>query len=205
VKLRNQKITKYILAIVVSNLLALSMLFAVPHSAQASVTNINICANKATGAQRSIHKGICLTSEFTIGIGPLTPGNIRPKQMNAILTNRIKLAQVVAKKSGHTLNITSGWRALEYQQKLFDNAVIKNGSEAEASKWVLPPEFSMHPWGLAVDINYGAGKKEGAVWLEANGYRFGLCRRYENEWWHFEPLVAPGTQCPALEEYPVAK
>jgi D-alanyl-D-alanine dipeptidase len=41
--------------------------------------------------------------------------------------------------------------------------------------------------------------------LEANGYRFGLCRRYENEWWHFEPLVAPGTQCPALEEYPVAK
>jgi D-alanyl-D-alanine carboxypeptidase len=36
------------------------------------------------------------------------------------------------------------------------------------------------------------------LWLEVNGYKFGLCRVYENEWWHFEPLVAPGQQCPAL-------
>jgi hypothetical protein len=63
----------------------------------------------------------------------------------------------------------------------------------------------MHPWGLAVDINYKTGRPEGAKWLEDNGYKFGLCRRYENEWWHFEPLVAPGEKCPPLEQYPVAK
>jgi hypothetical protein len=40
--------------------------------------------------------------------------------------------------------------------------------------------------------------QSGAQWLEVNGYKFGLCRVYENEWWHFEPLVAPGQQCPAL-------
>jgi hypothetical protein len=67
----------------------------------------------------------------------------------------------------------------------------------EASKWVLPPDLSHHPKGIALDVNYPMGQP-GAQWLEVNGYKFGLCRVYENEWWHFEPLVAPGQQCPAL-------
>jgi hypothetical protein len=35
-----------------------------------------------------------------------------------------------------------------------------------------------------------------ASWLDKNGWRYGLCRPYENEPWHFEALTAPGTQCP---------
>jgi LAS superfamily LD-carboxypeptidase LdcB len=124
--------------------------------------------------------------------------------MNVFFANRIKVAQFLGNKKGHQLQITSGWRSLDYQQKLFENAIERHGSVSEASKWVLPPQDSMHPWGLAVDINYGIGKKSGAEWLESTGYRFGLCRRYENEWWHFEPLVAPGESCPTLELYPVA-
>lgn len=164
---------------------------------------VNLCANKKTGAIRKSSTAMCRSLEIGIGIGPLVPGKNRPTRMNAFLANRVQLAQLIGARNGHTLRITSGWRSLEYQQMLFDRAIKANGSVAEASKWVLPPEFSMHPWGLAVDINYGTGKKEGAVWLEANGYKFGLCRRYENEWWHFEPLVTPGTACPKLELYPV--
>lgn len=186
-------------------LCATGTLATTPTAAYADETPINICVHKTKGIFRPIATGSCMPTEWAIGAFPITPGNVRPKQMNGMLANRIKVAQLMGRKSGHSLRITSGWRSVAYQQKLFDRAIKKNGSAAAASKWVLPPEFSMHPWGLAVDINYGAGKKTGAAWLEANGYKFGLCRRYENEWWHFEPLVAPGQPCPALEAYPVAQ
>ena len=56
---------------------------------------------------------------------------------------------------------------------------------------------SHHPQGLAIDVNY-PGDKLGALWLEENGSRFGLCRVYANEWWHFEGVIAPGQACPPL-------
>lgn len=166
---------------------------------------VNVCIHKKTGYVRESSIATCHKTELAVGANKLEPGNVRPKQMNSFFANRIKIAQLMGRKEGHNLTITSGWRSVEYQEMLFKNAVINNGSVAEASKWVLPPEYSMHPWGLAVDINYKTGKQAGAQWLETNGYKFGLCRRYKNEWWHFEPLVAPGERCPALEEYPVAK
>ncbi len=30
---------------------------------------------------------------------------------------------------------------------------------AEAAKWVLPPQFSHHPQGLAIDVNYPDGSQ----------------------------------------------
>jgi hypothetical protein len=56
---------------------------------------------------------------------------------------------------------------------------------------------SHHPWGVAIDVNY-PDEPVGAGWLEVNGSKFGLCRVFENEWWHFEPVIAPGWKCPAL-------
>lgn len=173
--------------------------------AQADQKIVNVCVHKKTGYVRNSTIAMCLKSELPIGAQALKPGRVRPTQMNSFFANRIKIAQLMGKKEGHTLTITSGWRTIEHQQMLYTNAIARHGSVAEASKWVLPPQYSMHPWGLAVDINYKTGKQEGAQWLETNGYKFGLCRRYKNEWWHFEPLVAPGQKCPALEEYPVAK
>ena len=165
---------------------------------------LNNCASQSTGVIRPSYLSTCRIDEWPIGATALTPGSIRPTEMDIFFANRIKVAQFLGEKKGHQLQITSGWRSLDYQQKLFENAIERHGSVSEASKWVLPPQDSMHPWGLAVDINYGVGKKSGAEWLETTGFRFGLCRRYENEWWHFEPLVAPGQSCPALELYPVA-
>ena len=71
------------------------------------------------------------------------------------------------------------------------------GSETEAAKWVLPAQSSNHPKGLAIDVNYPMDPA-GAIWLERNGWRFGLCRVYANEWWHFEGVISPCERCPAL-------
>jgi hypothetical protein len=165
---------------------------------------LDYCANTKTGIITSITEGACPTGELSLGAGPIARGDERPRAMVPQFKNRYNAAKAAAKKKGFSLQITSGWRSYKYQKQLFARAVKRNGSEKEASKWVLPPEKSNHPWGIAVDINYKVGGKKGlkaAAWLEKNGYKYGLCRRYKNEWWHFEPLVAPGTKCPAMEPY----
>jgi hypothetical protein len=117
--------------------------------------------------------------------------------VHPLLLNRFKAAKIAAHADGVDLYITSGFRSRERQGQLFAEAIVKYGSESEAAKWVLPPQFSHHPEGLALDINY-PGDRAGAKWLERNGYRFGLCRVYANEWWHFEGVSAPGEPCPAM-------
>lgn len=111
------------------------------------------------------------------------------------LQKRFDVAQAFARGEGVDLQITSGFRSLARQEALFARAIEEHGNEAEAAKWVLPPQFSHHPKGLAIDVNYPYGP-ESALWLERNGWRFGLCRVYANEWWHFEGVIAPGQNCP---------
>ena len=113
------------------------------------------------------------------------------------LTRAITRAREAAAADGiERIGIISGARSAQTQQQLFDEAVAKYGSAAEASKWVLPPNKSAHVKGEAIDVNPYAA----AQWLEKNGVKFGLCRRYANEYWHFEVLApAKGQKCPALE------
>lgn len=122
-----------------------------------------------------------------------TPG---ATTINPELQKRFDEAKAAAKLAGINLYIQSGYRSIELQTKLFKDAIAKYGSADEASKWVSPPSVSRHPQGIAIDVNYPADPA-GAKWLEINGYKFGLCRVFENEWWHFEPNIAPGQICPA--------
>lgn len=78
--------------------------------------------------------------------------------------------------------VNSGWRSREYQQRLLDEAVVTYGSRAEAARWVSSPAASPHVSGEAVDV----GPTAAAVWLADHGARYGLCRIYDNEPWHFE-------------------
>ena len=121
------------------------------------------------------------------------------EEIHPLLTARFTAAKIAAAYEGINLYITSGFRTQARQEVLFENAINKYGSETEAAKWVLPPRFSHHPQGLAIDVNYPRDPK-GAKWLEENGARFGLCRVYANEWWHFEGVIAPGERCPAMAE-----
>ena len=156
------------------------------------------CANKSTFALRTsnVIKG-CEKTEVSLGSGAIPRSMTRPAAIDRQLMYRFKAAQAAAKKDGQALYIASGYRTLSRQRFLFAQAVKKYGSEKEASKWVAPPLISHHPWGTALDINY-PDEPVGAGWLEVHGWKFGLCRVFKNEWWHFEPVIAPGWKCPAL-------
>jgi hypothetical protein len=156
------------------------------------------CAKKNTYELRvsNVIKG-CEKTEVSLGAGAIPHSLIRPSVIDKQLMYRFKAAQAAAKKDGQKIYIASGFRSLERQKVLFAQAVKKYGSEKIASKWVAPPLISHHPWGVAIDVNY-PNEPVGAGWLEVNGSKFGLCRVFENEWWHFEPVIAPGWKCPAL-------
>ena len=156
------------------------------------------CVNKVDYTIRisNVIKG-CEKTELSLGAGAISHSLIRPSVVDKQLMNRFKAAQAAAKKDGQALYIASGFRSLARQKVLFAQAIRKYGSAKEASKWVAPPLVSHHPWGVAIDVNY-PDEPVGAGWLEDNGSKFCLCRIFENEWWHFEPVIAPGWKCPAL-------
>jgi hypothetical protein len=139
----------------------------------------------------------CINEAQSLGATriPIPTGEVF--ELNPLVKTRFLAAEAQAKLEGFKIEITSGFRSKARQLFLFNQAIKKYKTTEEASKWVLPPSISHHPKGIALDVNYPTGPT-GAKWLEINGYKFGLCRVYENEWWHFEPLVAPGELCPEL-------
>jgi D-alanyl-D-alanine carboxypeptidase len=158
------------------------------------------------------------TADNTTAGGPLMAGNPISGQQGAPVINDAKpgqpppeagaidpalsralgKAQTAARKAGLDLQVTSGFRGAATQQRLYDQAIAKYGSPERARHWVLPPAESAHVKGLAVDV----GPPAAAAWLEKHGVRYGLCRRYVNEGWHFERLApAIGQPCPAMEPY----
>lgn len=180
---------------VLTSLLFSSQLISAP-SVMAEGQVVDVCANKSTGKVREIQSGNCKYTEWSIGAKAITPGKTYPSGMRSKMANRWFAVRVAASRAGYSLIMTSGFRRLVDQKYLYGKAIEKYGSKKEAAKFVLPPKYSMHPWGLAIDINRNKGSKSGAKWVELNGWKWGLCRRYDNEFWHFEPLVAPGEKCP---------
>lgn len=89
----------------------------------------------------------------------------------------------------------SGYRSSATQKILFEQAVARYGSEAEARKWVAPPGSSAHQSGRAVDCWMGSSNDSRNVatqratpawaWLVANASRFGFYP-YDAEPWHWE-------------------
>ncbi|MEB3283841.1 MAG: M15 family metallopeptidase [Candidatus Sericytochromatia bacterium] len=88
-----------------------------------------------------------------------------------------------ASRDGVNLQITSGYRSVELQARLFREAVSKYGSEDAARKWVAPPGRSNHQRGKALDIADNGGAH---AWLRANGRRFGFYQPMSWEPWHWE-------------------
>lgn len=118
--------------------------------------------------------------------------------LNPELEKAFGRARKAAKADGVSVSIRTGYRSAKRQQTLFENEIALTGSRKAALKRVLPAKSSMHVRGGALDVTPQAG----ATWLEKNGSEWGLCRRYENEWWHFEPMINPGGKCPTMEPQP---
>lgn len=114
--------------------------------------------------------------------------------LNPALLAAVQQASAAAASDGVVMTITSGWRSPEFQQQLLDDAVATYGSLAAARQFVQTPQRSHHVQGSAVDIGGVAADH----WLEANGGRFGLCRTYANEIWHFELTADAAGNCPLL-------
>ena len=158
------------------------------------------CFEAGSATLRVTTAAQCLSPLISLGDSALTESATASgavEEIHPILQNRFDAAFSAASLEGIHLYITSGFRSEDRQATLFANAIKKYGSETEAAKWVLPARFSHHPDGLAIDVNY-PGDPVGARWLEENGSRFGLCRVYANEWWHFEGVIAPGGDCPEM-------
>jgi hypothetical protein len=176
-------------------LIVLSFLFMpAVHSVDFSET----CADKKTFELRlvSVAKG-CKKKELSLGVGAIPVSDFPKFDLDPIVKNRFLVAKKVAERDGIYLKITSGFRSIERQNFLFNQALKKYGSYQAAVRWVAPPEISHHPKGIAIDVNY-PDQPQSAHWLEKNGWRYGLCRVFKNEWWHFEPTTSPGKKCPPM-------
>jgi zinc D-Ala-D-Ala carboxypeptidase len=127
----------------------------------------------------------------------LTPFDVTDPAVGRLdphLLAAVQNAANAAAAAGITMTINSGWRSPEFQQRLLDDAVATYGSLAAARQYVQTPQASRHVTGQAVDI--GGTGADG--WLVNNGGRFGLCRIYANELWHFELTADANGVCPPL-------
>jgi len=95
------------------------------------------------------------------------------------------------------LGVYSGFRSVERQTELWQQALKKYGSAEAARKWVAPPGRSNHNHGNAADLSYnGASLKHAPAhvvsWLHENAGAFGLAFPLSNENWHIEDIEARG-------------
>jgi zinc D-Ala-D-Ala carboxypeptidase len=120
----------------------------------------------------------------------VVPDDVRPAddrypavtRLDPALLAALRRAASDAHGDGVELYVNSGWRSPAYQERLLDDAVSRYGSTAEAARWVATPATSPHVSGDAVDV----GHVEATTWLSEHGARYGLCRIFANEPWHYE-------------------
>jgi D-alanyl-D-alanine carboxypeptidase len=115
--------------------------------------------------------------------------------LDPALLGALRQAATDAAGDGVEFYVDSGWRSPAYQEQLLHEAVLKYGSEEEATRWVATPNTSAHVSGDAVDI----GPSDAAAWLSEHGAESGLCQIYGNEPWHYELRPeAIDHGCPAM-------
>jgi hypothetical protein len=136
-----------------------------------------------------------LEEDLGPGEAPADTGDGNVDRLRPELKQALAAARADAENDGFQILVNSGWRSADHQAELFREAIAKYGSADRARKWVLPPDESRHVTGEAIDI----GPAAAAAWLEKHGARYGLCRVYANEPWHFEvrTLTSAGI-CPPL-------
>lgn len=106
----------------------------------------------------------------------------------------VRAAMSAAREDGVRMEITSGWRSRKHQERLYDEAVARYGSEDEARRYVATPDSSAHVTGDAVDL----GPTDALSWLSQHGADYGLCQTFANEMWHYELATTPGGRCPEM-------
>lgn len=135
----------------------------------------------------------------------------RPKQLHRAAHDaylRMKAAAEADGIAAHLLTITSGYRSVAHQRRLWAEALNRYGSPQAAHRWVAPPGGSPHHTGRAIDLWLGSRNSSANTpalratvaykWLVCNAGRFGFFP-YANEPWHWEfnpDGSAPGSARP---------
>ena len=131
----------------------------------------------------------------------------RGKEINAVAYEDLNLMISDAKKVGILLWISSGYRDMNLQTKLFNRRTEREKSKdiisdeeaaTRAAKVVAKPGTSEHNTGLAVDFNGVEDnfyKTKEYKWLMDNAHKYGFIERYQKKWkdctgiiyepWHF--------------------
>lgn len=152
----------------------------------------------------------------------------RGKEINAIAADKLEEMICDAKKDGIVLWISSGYRSIDLQTRLFKRQIEREKSKAvisqeeaerRAAQIVARPNTSEHNTGLAIDFNGVEDdfyKTKEYKWLMDNAHKYGFIERYQEkhrkctgviyEPWHFRyvgceiaPLIKDSGLC--LEEY----
>lgn len=102
-----------------------------------------------------------------------------------------RLQSLITASAGR-VGVGSGYRSVEEQAALWNDAVRTYGSEDAARNYVAPPGSSNHNHGVAADLWYA---DDNAIeWAHANASRYGLLFPMSWENWHIEPIgVRDGT------------
>ena len=111
------------------------------------------------------------------------------KKVAKIIYNPLKNMIDAASKEGIKISVCSGYRSIEYQQKLFDDQVIREKNKGfndeksieNASKVVAKPWQSEHNMGISVDINcadYSFESTKAYEWMKRNAHFYGFIERY---------------------------
>lgn len=97
----------------------------------------------------------------------------------------LKRLAALAKKFNKKIYISSGYRTLEEQQRIWDERKREHPGESDSvtGMWVGRPGGSRHNYGLAVDCNDWADGLSNSTLGE-----FGLIKPLPNESWHIEPV-----------------
>lgn len=146
------------------------------------------------GSSQDEHRRLRPVREEPPRSGPLDVSQPTIGRLDPDLLDALQAAAADALDDGVRLEVTSGWRSEEHQQRLFDDAVATYGSEEEARRYVATPDTSAHVTGDAVDV----GPTDADDWLGRHGADYGLCQVFANEIWHFELATTPGGSCPEM-------
>ena len=115
--------------------------------------------------------------------------------------NMFNLMKKEAKKINYDIDIMSGYRSYEYQDKIYKK-LIKDKGFNYAFRHIAPPGASEHQTGLAIDVCIYRNSKcyieheisnfEEIKWIHNNAHRFGFILRYpygceEETGYNYEP------------------
>jgi D-alanyl-D-alanine carboxypeptidase len=178
-------------------------------TSSSSTASPSSTAAAPTHVLRTEHGGALGEADGAVPDGTTVFGDEVPgvANLDPALLGALRRAATDAADDGAGFFVDSGWRSPQYQERLFQEAVMKYGSETEASRWVAASDTSAHVSGDAVDI----GPADATAWLSGHGAEYGLCQIYGNEPWHFElrpeavdhgcpPMYADPTQDPRMQQ-----